>query len=294
MMKVRIAHLNVAIDSIDKPFFNYRFREYENNEFINPDMTLRSIAVDEIKYPQGEILQQIRDATIMRIADNYYCRYLTNRETGEIFSATYYNDTYSEVEIQILKTMPQESFSLTDYEYMYTGFAFSDRLTRLGGAVLHGSSIAYDSQGIVFSANSGTGKSTHTSLWKENFGSKVIFVNDDKPAILFYDGIPYIFGTPWSGKSDLNANVKIPLKAVIFIKRSEENRIERLNTRDSIFNFMNQIARPYYDENIGLLTIDIIERLVQTVPIYMLYCDISQAAVDTVYKQLVKEGVIDA
>ena len=185
-------------------------------DFIKPDMILRTISVEEIIKLQGKIIEQICDATIVRSSDNRYCRYLSDSRTEEINSATYYNDTYSEVEIQLLKKIPQSVTSLTESEYMYTGFAFSDRLTELGGAVLHGSAIAYDNQGIVFSANSGTGKSTHSNLWKKRFGSKVTIVNDDKPAIRFYDGIPYIFGTPWSGKSELKCQCAGTTKSTYF------------------------------------------------------------------------------
>lgn len=293
MKKVKIADITIEIESLDEHFFNKRLLKYENTNFVNPDMILRTISVDKIIKPQGEIIEQIYDATIVRVSDHRLCRYLCENKTREIMSATYYDDSYVEVEIQLLKKIPKLDITLTEFEYMYTGFAFSDRLTEIGGAVLHGSSIAYDHQGIIFSANSGTGKSTHANLWKERFGSNVTIVNDDKPAIRFYDGIPYLFGTPWSGKTDLNANVQVPLKAVVFIKRAETNWIERLNARDSIFNLMSQISRPYYDEKIGLKTIGIIEKLVQTVPIYRLHCNMSQEAVDTVVQQLNKERVMN-
>jgi len=291
MNKVRVANLNIAIKNVDQNFFNYRLRKYIYNDFEKPDLTIRVDAFDMISKPEGKVIKQIGDAFIIRTDRDKYCRYLTDRKTGNIFNAIYYDDSYSEIEIN-LKKIPESGFSLTDYEYMYTGFAFSDRLTMSGGAVLHGSGLAYNNQGIVFSANSGTGKSTHTQLWKECFSDKVVIVNDDKPAVRFYDGIPYIFGTPWSGKSDLNESIQVQLKAIIFIKRSETNRIELLNKRDGIYSLMSQISRPYYDEKIGLKTIDVIDKIIQTVPVYRLYCNISQEAVKVVFDQLIKEGLL--
>ena len=292
MKKMKTANMNIEIEYIDNEFFKHRFLKYENDSFIKPDMILKTIAFEDIVKPKGTVIEQIDDAVIVHISDGRLCRYLNDNKTEKIISATYYNDTYSDVEIHLSKSEEQAVFSLTEFEYMHTGFAFSDRITEMGGAVLHGSSVAYNNQGIIFSANSGTGKSTHTNLWKERFGSKVTIVNDDKPAIRFYDGIPFIFGTPWSGKSNLNANVQVQLKALVFINRAETNWIERLNVRDSIFNLMSQISRPYYDERIGLKTMDIIEKLVQTVPSYRLNCNISQEAVDVVYKQLIEEEIL--
>ncbi len=294
MKKVEVANINIEINSIDQYCLN-KYRKYENSNLEKPELILRTRYFDDLtKKPQGEIIGQIYDATIIRISNNCYCRYLCRSKTRKIITAIYYNSSYSDVEIHLLKRSAQPCLSLSEYEYMYSGFAFSDRLTELGGAVLHGSAIAYSHQGIIFSANCGTGKSTHTRLWKELFHDKVTIVNDDKPAIRFHEGIPFMFGTPWSGKTNLHTNVQVPLKSIVFIKQEETNRIERLNTRDSIFSLMSQIARPYYDEKLGLKTMEIIEKLVQTVPIYRLHCNISQEAVDTVYQKLIQERVINA
>jgi hypothetical protein len=101
-----------------------------------------------------------------------------------------------------------------------------------------------------------------------------------------------VSGTPWSGKSDLNENISVPLRAIVFLDRGEENRIRHLGTRESIFRLMSQIYRAYYDENLGLLTTGIIERLVKSVPIYLMQCNISTEAVELVYHYLTSEGVI--
>jgi hypothetical protein len=292
MKKVSIAHLNVEMEYIDNGFFEYILRDYENNRFREPDMILKTKMVEEINKPRGELVEQIGDARIISLGGRRRCRYLTDSRSGAIVYATYYDENYKQVEIQFSKKNPLQPGSITEYEYLYTGFAFSDRLAELGGAVLHGAAVAYKNQGIIFSANSGTGKSTHAKLWKDRFGSQLTIVNDDKPALRIYNGVPFIFGTPWSGKTNLNANVQVPLKAVVFIRRKETNWMERLNIRDSIFNLMSQISRPYYDEAIGLKTMTMIEQLVNSVPAYLLHCNTDPAAVVTVFQQLTQEGVI--
>ena len=81
----------------------------------------------------------------------------------------------------------------------------------------------------------------------------------------------------------------MPLKAIVFIERGTENRIRRLDTLDSYFNLSAQIARPYYDASVGEKMIEFTERLLATVPIYCLTCNISTEAVDTVVKELFPE-----
>lgn len=290
MKRVTVANVNVQLAVIDSNRLNKGVYEYENNNFRQQDMTLKTITCDEIKKPKGYIMKIIDTATLVQISSTTFCMYITDMQTGQIVQANYYNHDYSEVEIHLLKLGKYLGQSLSEFEYFVTGIAYSDRLAALGGAVLHGSAIAFENQGIVFSANSGTGKSTHTSLWKECFGDRVTIINDDKPAIRFYENTPIIFGTPWSGKTDLNTNIQVPLKAIVFIKRSDSNWIERLTVRDSIFHLASQITRPYYDENLGRKTLEIIEKLVRHVPIYRLHCNMSQEAVDVAYQNIMKKG----
>ena len=71
------------------------------------------------------------------------------------------------------------------------------------GFFFHSSCLELDGEGYVFSAVSGTGKSTHTALWRRHFGNRVTMINDDKPVIRKCDGKFYVYGTPWMGKADI-------------------------------------------------------------------------------------------
>ena len=81
------------------------------------------------------------------------------------------------------------------------------------GFFFHSSCLELDGEGYVFSAVSGTGKSTHTALWRRHFGNRVTMINDDKPVIRKCDGKFYAYGTPWMGKADIGTNTKAPVKA---------------------------------------------------------------------------------
>lgn len=292
MKRANIAGLHIEYSMADAAFFDYRLRSYVSHDIADRDLLLRTTVHDHIDSPHGQFIKQIKSATIVQAQDGHIARSILDRETGKIAAVVRSKPDYSEVEIQLWKHRSHPIFTLTDYEYMYTGFAFKDRLTYLGGAVLHGSAIAMNNAGIIFSANSGVGKSTHANLWKQYFKDEVTIVNDDKPAIRMLNGLPYMFGTPWSGKTELNANVQAPLKAIVFIKRSDRNDIERLNTRDSIFALSSQIERPYYDGQLGAQTLDVIEQLITTVPVYQLHCNISYEAVQVVYNKIFAEKEI--
>ena len=114
---------------------------------------------------------------------------------------------------------------MPEYEYVLAGSAFYFELLRYSGMMLHSSAVAVDGYAYLFSADSGTGKSTHTSLWLKLLGERAYILKDDKPAIRCTDGKVYAYGTPFSGKNDINVNARVPLGGICFIERAEENSI---------------------------------------------------------------------
>lgn len=292
-MDLCVAGLPIRVESADTEFFARRFAEYRRDDGREPVLTMRTRRLEHIPVPEGEPMQQVKHIEIVRLSDGRLCRFVRGRypdgSFGPVLFAIYYTPDYAEVDIELFAKRRHPVFSLTDYEYMYTGATFHNRLAVLGGGVLHSSSIAYKGQGVAFSAPSGTGKSTHTGLWKEVFGNAVEIVNDDKPAIRFDGDRTILCGTPWSGKTALNRNLAVPLRAIVFIERGEENTIRRLDTVDSMFHLTTQISRPYYDEALGIRTLDFTERLLERVPVYRLTCNISRQAVETVFHEIFPE-----
>ena len=92
--------------------------------------------------------------------------------------------------------------------------------------LFHGSVIAVDGIGYLFTAKSGTGKSTHTRLWREYFGDRAAMVNDDKPLLKITDSSVIAYGTPYNGKHRLGTNISVPLKAICILTRAADNHIE--------------------------------------------------------------------
>jgi len=172
--------------------------------------------------------------------------------------------------------------SIDECEYIMTSVVFYENLLRFDGFMLHSSAVELDNKAYLFSAPSGTGKSTHTQLWLKYF-DKARIINDDKPAIRFIDGCFYAYGTPWSGKTDLNINIKVPLKAIIFIDRSENNFAYKMNNEEALKMLLYQ---SYSSNNMELKMnfLDIMDKLVKNIDIYKLGCNMNIDAVDTIYK----------
>lgn len=185
-----------------------------------------------------------------------------------------------------VKQKENSHLSIDECEYIWTGSEFYHKLLDFNGFMLHASAVAVDNKAYLFSAKSGTGKSTHTELWQKYFGEdRAIIVNDDKPAIRLIDNQFYVYGTPWSGKSDKNHNIKVPLKSIVFIERSETNWINLIDSKQALKLIFDQTLRPKQLAKVDKL-IALVDELLKTTPIYKMGCNISEDAVKLAYETI--------
>lgn len=172
-----------------------------------------------------------------------------------------------------------------DWEYMLTGSDFYTQLIKFSGILLHSSCVVVDGYAYAFSADSGTGKSTHTQLWLKHFGDRAYILNDDKPAIRIIDNKVYACGTPWSGKYDYSTPKIVPLAGICFLERSEDNWIKKADTSKAVFNIFSQTVRRLGPNAMEKL-FDVLEDIFSKVPIWELGCNISDDAVLTSYNAM--------
>ena len=160
-------------------------------------------------------------------------------------------------------------------EYMGTGAIFARHLLRFDGSYLHASAVILDGKAYLFSANSGTGKSTHTEKWCRLFGA--VCLNDDKPALRLVDGVWYAYGTPWSGKHDLSTPTGVPLGGIAFLKRGEENAIRPMTATEAVPLMLHQsqwkLSKDQMEAQLALM-----DKLLQQTPIWELTCRNDDAA----------------
>lgn len=153
-------------------------------------------------------------------------------------------------------------------------------LEKFSGFFFHSSSLMLDGKAYVFTALSGTGKSTHTALWRKHFGNRVTMINDDKPIIRKHEGSFYIYGTPWMGKSEIGNNVKAPVKAVYVLQRGEKNSAVKVKTGEVFRQILEATVVP--SDKTGMMTLlSLLDEFFSEVPVFLLTCntDIEAAVV---------------
>lgn len=159
--------------------------------------------------------------------------------------------------------------SLDTAQYMATGVLFSRELLNFDGSYLHASAVILDEKAYLFSANSGTGKSTHAEKWCRLFGAD--YLNDDKPALRLINGVWMAYGTPWSGKHDLSSPVGVPLGGIAFLKRGEENAIRPMPSAEAVPQIVSQslwrLSQQQMEKQLTL-----VDKLVRHTPVWELTC----------------------
>ena len=159
----------------------------------------------------------------------------------------------------------------------------AEGLVSRGVFLLHGSAVAVDGEVYIFIAPSGTGKSTHTALWRRLLiprGHEVVMVNDDKPLIHIGENGVTVYGTPYNGKHRLGSNISIPLKAICILTRDTDNHIEPVTREQAYPILLQQTYRPK-DRLKTIKTLTLINKLADQVKLYLLGCnmDISAAKI---------------
>ena len=268
--------------------------------------------MDEVNLPaEYEQITVTNDRTWAKLPNGAFCYWDFNEQIGKhmLFTAIrkdkidirfYHLQDAKELSLingalkEYKKTMPNpkeyENAESAEYKSEFPLINSTDQAMRYAllhhnGFVLHASGIFYQGNAILFSAPSGTGKTTHTKLWQE-YDPTSFILNDDSPIIRFMkDGKAYACGSPWAGASGESRNVIVPLKAVVFLQQGNENQITRLQTFPALQRILGCVNRPV-DKDLMDKLLTLIHLLLSDIPCYLLTCRPDMEAVETVRKAL--------
>lgn len=167
----------------------------------------------------------------------------------------------------------------------------ADQMIDFDTVLYHGSVVAVDGVAYLFTAKSGTGKSTHTALWRQVFGSRALMVNDDKPLLRVSEKGVTVFGTPWDGKHRLSTNGEFPLRAICVLTRDEVNHIEPVDKKEVFSILVQQMYRPR--NPVGLMkSMCLLDAMLDRVSLYRLGCNMDPEAAEIAYNGMNGENVL--
>lgn len=191
--------------------------------------------------------------------------YLTNLEPLHALELP--NESDIEFEMKMAKTTDYNKVENVAILRKISTILLKDHNTIL----FHGSAICYNNFAYLFTAPSGTGKSTHVNNLKTILGDNLTYINDDKPFIKFNDNKIIVYGSPWCGKHNLGSNVKRELMSIVFLTRGNENKVSQIDGNLAIKPLIKQCFM--LDNIVDTTTaLSLISKLVNSAKFYLLQC----------------------
>lgn len=154
--------------------------------------------------------------------------------------------------------------------------------------LIHASLVRQNGWGYAFIAKSGTGKSTQVSNWLR-FIPGCDLMNDDNPIVRIVDGEPFIYGSPWSGKTPCYRNVKARLGAVTHINRSQENSVLRLSTLQAVSVLIPACSLMKWDASVSKFIYAMASTIIKTTPIYTLNCRPDRESAEVCHREIARK-----
>lgn len=158
-----------------------------------------------------------------------------------------------------------------------------------GGIAFHSSAIECGGKVVLFLGESGTGKSTHTRLWRENI-EEAHLLNDDSPIVRIVNGEIIAYGSPWSGKTPCYKNLSYPVAAFCRLSQASENRISRLTTIAALGALLPSTPPQFaHDAVLQDSICSTLGELLRRVPAFHLACLPDASAARLVYETIIKD-----
>ena len=185
--------------------------------------------------------------------------------------------------------IPTRSFKDEYLETLAVYRKICDQMPERDTFLFHCSAIAVDGKAYLFTAPSGTGKSTHARLWREVFGDRAVMINDDKPLLRVTSDSLLVYGTPWDGKHRLSTNTVAPVAGICLLERGEKNDVKQIAKEEAFPRLLQQTYRP--QSPVALMkTMELLDAVASNVPLYRLRCNMESEAAHVAFEGMNTES----
>ncbi|MGN0391971.1 MAG: hypothetical protein ACI4FW_03825 [Bariatricus sp.] len=227
---------------------------------------------DKIPLPDGEIIVRRPELTAYQTSTG------ESRLIGIKGQNSFYA-CYEEISNQQAEVfLSVKEISELHIDSIFTSlFALERHMIKNDSLILHCAYMVYQGKAILFSAPSGTGKSTQAELWKQYRGSRI--VNGDRALLRKIDGVWSACGWPVCGSSDICESEDTPLYTIVMLRQGETNYIERLSPIQTFTQLYAQTTINQWNPAFVQRAMELIEDLIGQVPVYQLTCNMTEDAV---------------
>ena len=186
--------------------------------------------------------------------------------SGNLISRALIGPGMREIELYLSKALASPNhFMKPVMETLFYSLCISD-----GGVVLHASAVGWKGGGILFSAPSGTGKTTQAEMWINNLGAE--YINGDRTPLRFFGGLLHAYGSAWSGSANIYKNISLPLSAIVFLEQSHKNMIRPLRLAEALRYMLPRCFLPYHSGSMMAVAMDNISAVLEMAECWHLHC----------------------
>ena len=271
----RFAGVEISVSMPENRFFidEYRLAPFAVDQVTNPYEFVFTIE-DQLEAPIGECLT-IQPSMRVYQEGQYRIRYFGSVQNSQDGAYIAIKNQGCKNQVQLLsEKFPNRVGTKT----VLNAIEAEHLVVQNGGVILHCSYIDWNGAAILFTAPSETGKSTQAELWKQFRGAEII--NGDRAAVRLVDGNCMAEGIPFSGSSKECLNRSLPIRAIVYLGKEEENQIRRLTGYEAFSKVWEGIAVNVWDSEDTGLAAGIVEEIVKRVPVFYLKCRPDESAVE--------------
>jgi hypothetical protein len=251
---------------------------------IEPDHTLNFSVVEELSAPEGECVHTQSDICVYRVGssqiryvgtggDDLSCMYMRIYRTGN----------RSEVQVKRKSILGHITSKV-----VLNALEAEHHIVMRGGFLLHASYICYNGRAILFTAPSGTGKSTQAELWCQMKGARLL--NGDRAAVMREGTGVVVRGIPFAGSSGVFENESYPLAAIVYLSQAPETQIVRLSGVQAFRRVWEGCSVNTWNSKDVTACSETVLNVVQEIPVFHLACTPDETAVEALNKELIIRG----
>lgn len=223
----------------------------------------------------------ISDRLIAAESDRGITCYYINRDNKEIFAAREINKS----DRHNTKIFINENYRDTLWQrVIFSVLGLEEAAAMNNALILHASFIDIGNEAVLFTGDSGIGKSTQAHLWEKHRSAEII--NEDKALIFIKDGRAFASGLPFSGSSKICKNKCLPLKTVISLSQAPENSVCVLSGTARFLKIFKNIYQIPYDSLILGKQLDTAKEISEKINVLSLACTPDKTAVEITEKYL--------